>query len=301
MDAIHPLSGPPDGPVLDHRQAGATLPRMLVGSQLRRLREANGITASHAGEVIRASPSKISCLELGRTGFQLRDVADLLTLYGLRDHAERATLLALAEQASAPAWWQAYGDVVADWFEAYLGLEQAASIIRCYEGQFIPGLLQTEDYARAVIMLGHGDAPADEIERRVSLRMQRQQCLRRPDAPRLWAVIDEAALRHTVGGTATMRAQLRHLTEAADLPGITIEMLPLSVGGHDAGDSAITILRFPEDEISDMVYLEQFSGAVYADKPADIDRYRHIMNCLSVQAESPAVTAMILRQMLEEI
>jgi hypothetical protein len=208
-------------------------------------------------------------------------------------------LLALAEQASVPDWWRAYRDVVPDWFGPYLSLEQAASIIRGYEAQFVPGLLQTEDYARAVLRLGHGDAPAAEVERRVGLRMKRQQLLRRPAAPRLWVIIDEAALRAVVGGTATMRAQLRHLTEVAELPCVSIEILP-SRTGHAAPGGPLTILRFPEDEIPDMVYLEQPSGAVYVDKLADIDRYRHIMNSLSVQAEPPTATTMILHQIIRE-
>ncbi len=300
MGTIHPASGPPDGPALDYQPGGPTVPRMLVGSRLRQLRVVRGITASQAGAAIRASASGISRLELGLTAFRVRDVADLLTCYDVADQAERATLLALAEQAIAPDWWRAYRDVVPDWFGAYLGLEQAASIIRGYEAQFIPGLLQTQDYARAVLTLGHGDAPAAEAERRVGLRMKRQQFLRRLDAPRLWVIIDEAALRRPVGSTATMRAQLRHLTEVAELPCVTIEILPSRTGGHAAATGPITILRFPEDEIPDMIYLEHPSGAVYAYKSADIDRYRHIMNSLSVQAESPTATTAILHRIVRE-
>jgi transcriptional regulator with XRE-family HTH domain len=300
MGTIHPASGPPDGPALDYQPGGPTVPRMLVGSRLRQLRTVKGITASQAGAAIRAPASGISRLELGLTAVKAREVADLLTYYDVADQAERATLLALAEQASVPDWWHTYRDVVPDWFGAYLGLEQAASIIRGYEAQFIPGLLQTQDYARAVLTLGHGDAPAAEAERRVGLRMKRQQLLRRPDAPRLWVIIEEAALRRPVGGTATTRAQLRHLTEVAELPRVTIEILPSHAGGHAAAAGPITILRFPEDEIPDMIYLEHPGGAVYADKPADIDRYRHIMNNLSVQAESPTATTAILHRIVRE-
>jgi len=285
---------------MDHQQPAPTMLRMLVGSRLRRLREVRGVTAKDAGVVIRASHSKISRLECGRIGFKSRDVADLLTFYGVHDDAERATLLALAEQASGPGWWHEYGDVVPGWFEPYLGLEQAASTIRGYEVQFVPGLLQTEDYARAVISLGHGGAPDTEIDHRVSLRMKRQRLLHRPDAPKLWAVIDEAALRRPIGGIATMRAQLRYLIDIAGLPGVTVVMMPFSAGGHAAAGGPISILRFAEDEIPDVVYLEQLSSAVYVDKQAEIDRYWDVMNRVAVDAESAAATMTILGQILKE-
>jgi transcriptional regulator with XRE-family HTH domain len=300
MGIIRTAGELPRGLALDYQQPGPTVLRMLVGSRLRRMREARGVTAKDAGGMIRASHSKISRLECGRIGFKNRDVADLLTFYGVHDDAERATLLALAEQASAPGWWQAYGDVVPGWFEAYLGLEQAASIIRSYEIQFVPGLLQTEDYARAVIRLSHGDASETELERRVDLRMQRQQLLRRPAAPHLWAVIDEAALRRPIGGTVTMRAQIRHLIDIAGLPGVTVVMLPFSAGGHAAAGGPLTILRFAEDEIPDVVYLEQLNSAIYVDKLPDVDRYWHVMNRVAIEAESGTATVTTLRQILKE-
>ncbi|MQA87464.1 MAG: helix-turn-helix domain-containing protein [Streptosporangiales bacterium] len=290
----------PSGRALDYRQAGPTALRMLVGAQLRRLREACAISREDAGEAIRASHSKISRLELGRTGFKQRDVADLLDLYGA-DDAERSALLTMAEQANAAGWWQEYGDVLPGWFESYLGLEQAAAVIRTYEVQFVPGLLQTEDYARAVVRLGHSDAPEAEVERRVRLRMERQQILHRPDAPKLWAVIDEAVLRRELGSTATMRTQLQHLIEVCALPNVTVQVLPFSVGGHAAAGGAITILRFPEDELPDVVYLEQLTTAVYLDKPLDTHPYWHVMNRLGIEAKPPAATTTILRWIHKEI
>jgi transcriptional regulator with XRE-family HTH domain len=206
METIRPpTNAPPHGALLDPRQSGPAVARMLVGAQLRRLREACGVTAKDAGNTIRGSASKISRMECGRTSFKLRDVADLLSVYGVADDDERATLLALAEEANAPGWWHAFGDVVPRWFEDYLRLEQAASVIRSFEAQFIPGLLQTEEYARGVIRLGCDAAPSDEIDRRVSLRMRRQQLLRRPAPPHVWAVIDEAVLHRPIGGAATRR------------------------------------------------------------------------------------------------
>ncbi|MDP8930114.1 MAG: helix-turn-helix domain-containing protein, partial [Actinomycetota bacterium] len=196
---------------------GPTVLRIVVGSQLRRLRLAAGITPEAAGEVIRASYAKISRLELGRVGFKERDIADLLTLYGITDGQDREALLALARQANTPGWWHKYADILPSWFEMYVGLEQAASIIRTYEVQFVPGLLQTEDYARAVTVLGYPGGSADEIERRVSLRMARQRFLTQPQAPNLWAVVDEAALWRAPDGPQLMCAQLQHLIELTQL------------------------------------------------------------------------------------
>src|SRR5688572_29662320 len=175
------------------------------------MREAAGITRSDAGWEIRSSESKVSRMELGRVGFKERDVADLLRLYGLDDPEERERLLALARDANTPGWWHRFGDVLPSWFHSYLGLEAAASLIRTYELQFVPGLLQISDYARAVVTLGHARAGSEEIERRVSLRMARQQVLTREEPAQLWAVVDEAALRRPIGGPKIMRAQLETL------------------------------------------------------------------------------------------
>jgi transcriptional regulator with XRE-family HTH domain len=289
-----------DPPVLDHRLAGPTVVRVLVGSRLRRLREARGISREDAGYAIRASGSKISRLERGRHSFKQRDVADLLTLFGVTDEAERHEVLELAEQANAPGWWQPYGDVVPAWFEPYLGLEQSAGIIRCYEVQFVPGLLQTEQYARAVVPLGRPVEPDDRIDRRVALRMRRQQILRRSDPPKLWVVIDEAALRRPYGGAATMRGQLRHLIGLAELPHISIQVMPLAEGGHAAAGGPITFLRFPEGDLPDVVYLEQLASAVYLDKRADTSHYGRVLNRLGIEAAQPDKTLAILQRVLKE-
>jgi len=178
---------------LTSARSGPTVLRIALGSQLRRLREASNLTTAQAAEAIRGTHSKISRLERGRSAARPRDVADLLSLYGVTDEAERDKLLALARAASAPGWWQQYSDVLPRWLELYIGLEKAASVIRTYEVQFVHGLMQTEDYARAVILISNAHASAEEIERRVNLRMQRQRLLIQPDAPELWAVLDEDA------------------------------------------------------------------------------------------------------------
>jgi transcriptional regulator with XRE-family HTH domain len=279
---------------------GPTVLRRLLGAQLRRLRERQGITREEAGYAIRASGSKMSRLELGRVGFKERDVADLLTLYGVNDETDRDTLLALAQDANSPGWWHRYGDVLPGWFETYVGLEEAAALIRTYELQFVPGLLQTEDYARAVISLGNSSAPAEEIEQRVSLRITRQKLLARGDAPRLWAVVDEAALRRPIGGRDVMRGQIERLIEATKLPGVILQVLPFRVGGHTAEAGAFTILRFPESDLPDVVYVEQLTSALYLDRRDDVDAYMEAMERLCVISAPPDNTAEILSRILQE-
>ena len=248
-------------PSLIGARSGPTALRIALGAQLRRLREAREVTTGEAAEAIRATHSKISRLERGRSAARQRDVADLLTLYGVTDEAERERMLALTRQAAAPGWWQQYNDVLPRWFELYIGLERAASVIRTYEMQFIHGLMQTEDYARAVILIANSHAPAAEIERRVSMRMKRQQMLTEPGAPELWAVLDEAALRRAPGGRKVMRAQLEHLLEITELPNVTLQIVPFDVGPHAAAGGPFTILRFPEPDLPDVVYLEQLNSA----------------------------------------
>jgi transcriptional regulator with XRE-family HTH domain len=280
---------------------GPTVLRILLGSQLRKLREAKGVTRENAGWEIRASESKISRMELGRVGFKERDVADLLSLYGVTDADERAALLSLARQANSPGWWHRYGDVLPNWFQSYLGLEAAASLIRTYEVQFVPGLLQTRDYARAVVLLGHGRAHPDEVERRVALRLARQQMLTRATAPHLWAVVDEAALKRPIGGRAVMRGQIGYLVEAAKLPNITIQVVPFDAGGHAAAGGAFTLLRFPDQELPDVVYMEQLTSALYLDKRDDVDSYASAMERLCVEAEPPGRTPELLERILREL
>ncbi|HKT05984.1 MAG TPA: helix-turn-helix transcriptional regulator [Rugosimonospora sp.] len=273
---------------------------MLLGSHLRRLREARGVSREDAGWEIRASESKISRMELGRVSFKERDVADLLTLYGLADTDERERLLALARDANTPGWWQRYGGVFPAWFQSYLGLESAASLIRTYEVQFIPGLLQTREYARAVVRLSHERAEPEEIERRVELRMTRQRLLTRADSPQLWVVIDEAALRRPIGGPAVLRAQIEALIEVTAVPNVRLQVIPFHVGGHAAAGGAFSLLRFPDQDLPDVVYIEQLTSAMYLDKREDVEHYVKAMERLCVEAEPPDYTTEVLRGLLRE-
>ena len=290
--------GPPDGGNGGPR--GSTVLRMILGSQLRRLREAAGVSPEQAGYEIRASRAKISRLEHGRVSFKNRDVADLLTLYGVTDEQVRARMLALAHQARTPDWWSNYGDILPDWFEGYLSLEGAASVIRTFELQFVHGLFQTEAYARAVTLLGHKAAAAEETDRRVRLRLKRQDLLTSPDPPRVWSVMDESALRRPVGGRAVMRAQLEHLTEVAALPQVTVQVIPFRRGAHAAAGGSFTILRFAEPELPDIVYIEQLTSALYLDNREDVDHYMQVMNELSAQALTPELSARFLAEITRE-
>ncbi|GAO12267.1 helix-turn-helix domain-containing protein [Streptomyces lydicamycinicus] len=300
MNAAQPSSGPSLRRYLDHPRGGPTVLRIVLGTQLRRLREAAGITREAAGDAIRGSHAKISRLELGRVSCKERDIADLLTLYNVTDEAVRADFLKLARRTSSPGWWHQYGDVLPGWFETHIGLEEAASVIRTYEVQFVPGLLQTADYARAVAQLGHPRSSPEEIERRVQLRVHRQELLTVPDAPRVWAVIDEASLRRPLGGPEVMADQLRHLLKMTELPNVTLQIAPFSLGGLAAAGGPITILRFLEPDLPDIVYLEQLTSALYLDKRDDVDHYLAVMDRLSAQSESPRESVAILERLLKQ-
>jgi Domain of unknown function (DUF5753)/Helix-turn-helix domain len=280
---------------------GPTVRRMLVGSQLRRLRTEADISREQAAEAIRASEWKIHRLENGQVGFKERDIVDLLRLYRVTDPGEVAALVVLAREANEPGWWSGYGDVLPQWFRAYVDLESAATLIRTYEGQLVPGLLQTEDYMRAVIAGAHLDDPPGEAEQRVQLRLGRQALLERADAPRLWAVVDEAALRRPVGGAKVMRAQLERLIEATRLPNVTLQVLPFKVGAHPAMVGAFSILRFADRELPDVVYLEHLSNAVYLDKRDEVEQYLDLMETICVGGEPPARTAQFLDKILNEL
>jgi transcriptional regulator with XRE-family HTH domain len=271
---------------------GPTVLRILLGAQLRRLREAKGISARQAATAIRASDSKISRIELGRNAIREIDVLDLVTMYGVEE-AERERLLTLAEQANRPAWWQRYNDIMPEWFHAYVGMEEAARSIRVYEPQFIPGLLQTHDYASAVVALG--DCPAEEAGQLVTLRTERQRRFREGKL-RLWAVIDEVAVRHPVADIAVHLDQLRYLRDQSGTPTLTLQVLPYGMGGH-ATPTGFSILRFADPELLDLVYVENLTSALYLDKQADIDRYLLAMERLSIMAHDPQRT----REMLDDI
>ncbi|WP_159771089.1 helix-turn-helix domain-containing protein [Streptomyces sp. HM190] len=272
---------------------------MLLGSHLRRLREAQGITREKAGYSIRASESKISRMELGRVSFKTRDVEDLLTLYGVTDEAERTSLLSLAKEANVAGWWHSYSDVLPSWFPTYVGLESAAHLIRSYEVQFVHGLLQTEAYAHAVVARGMKDASDAEIDKRVAVRMERQKYLVSERAPEFHCVLDEAALRRPYGDREVMRGQLQHLIEISERPNVCLQVMPFGFGGHSGESGAFTVLSFPESDLSDVVYLEQLTSALYLDKREDVAQYERAMKQLQNDSPSPAESRDLLRGLLQ--
>ncbi|WP_127450024.1 MULTISPECIES: helix-turn-helix transcriptional regulator [unclassified Streptomyces] len=278
---------------------GSVVRRILLGSQLRRLREGRGITREAAGYSIRASESKISRMELGRVSFKARDVEDLLTLYGVADGAERAALLDLAREANVAGWWHSYSDVLPGWFQTYVGLEGAASLIRVYEVQFVHGLLQTEAYAHAVVERGMPGASAAEIDRRVALRLERQKLLVSERAPGFHVVLDEAALRRPYGDRTVMREQLEHLIEISERPNVTLQVMPFSFGGHAGESGAFALLRFPESDLSDVVYLEQLTSALYLDKREEVTQYERAMERLQRDSPDPSRTRDLLRGLVQ--
>ncbi len=276
---------------------GPTVLRLLLGAQLRRLRESQGISAHDAAQAIRGSESKISRIELGRNAVREIDIADLLTLYGITDKAEREQLLSLASRANQPGWWHRYHDVLPPWFQAYIGLEESAHSIRSYDAQFVPGLLQTEEYAAAVLALG--DFSLDEAERLVVLRKERQRRFA-AGGTRLWAIIDEVALRRPVGGPAVLCRQLAHLREACDQPWLTIQITPFPAVSH-AAPGSFSILRFADPALPDMVYAEQLNSATYIDKRAEVEPYLLALERLSLVSAPPADSADILGAIVAEV
>ena len=281
-------------------RADATVVRMLLGHQLRRLREAAGVTAERAAEEIRASAPRSAGWRTG--GWDSRPATSPTCSPCTASPASRRAdrLLELARRANTPGWWSAHSGILPGWFEAYLGLEAAASVIRTFELQFVHGLFQTEDYARAVTMLGHQAAPAWQIDSRVSLRMKRQDLLTAADPPRVWSVIDETALRRPVGGRQVMRAQLHRLLEAAALPQVSLQVVPFGHGGHAAAGGSFTILRFAEPALPDVVYIEHLTSALYLEARADMNHYLQVMDHLSAEALTPTATTRFIKTIISQ-
>ena len=280
--------------------SGPTALRMVLGRQLQALRERAGLSYEEAGAAIYVSHSTIRRMEKGEGGLKPLKLKGLLAAYGITEQGETDTFLQLAEEASRPGWWHHYNDVLPAWFRAYVGLEEAASLIRAYEPQSVPGLLQTEDYARAMMVAGFPHASGEAIERRVLLRMGRQGLLTRPDPPRLWFVLDESVLRRPVGDAEVMRGQIARLAEAAALPHVTLQVLPFSAGPHP-GVGLFHILRFPAQELPDIVYTESIMSAIYLDKEDEVAYYREALDHICLLAGPAEETEEILSKTLKEI
>jgi transcriptional regulator with XRE-family HTH domain len=307
--SIPAVAGPADAHETDRTggdttmatSGGPTVRRRRLGAELRRLREAAGVSVDEVCELLRCSVSKVSRLENGRVPVRTRDVQDLLSLYGVHDDERREALLALARESRRHGWWHDYHDVVPAWFEIYIGLEGDAASISVYESQLVHGLLQTADYARQVIRAEAPESPDDEVDRMVALRLDRQSRLTGDNPPRLWVILDEAVLRRTIGGPTVMRGQLRWLLKQAELPNVTIQALPFSVGAHAGLGSTFSILGFPNSGDHDVVYIEEAAGSLYLERASEIRRYRVKLDYLMASALSPEESISMIASIAEDM
>ncbi|WP_327117568.1 helix-turn-helix domain-containing protein [Streptomyces sp. NBC_01341] len=259
-----------------------TVRRRRLGQELRRLREIKGMTAEEVAERLLVSQSKISRLENGRRSISQRDVRDLCGVYEVEDHRVVDSLMQMAKDSRQQGWWHAFGDIP---YSVYIGLETDAESLRVYEPQVVPGLLQTRGYAEALITGALPEAPPADIEKRVNVRARRQDRVNAPEHPlRLWAVIDESALRRQVGGKQVMIEQLEHLIEQSQLPHVTVQVLPFDMGAHPGISGQYAILEFPDAADSSVVYIEGVTSDLYLEKANDVQRYSVMYEHLRAQA-----------------
>ncbi|MGW0708430.1 helix-turn-helix domain-containing protein [Streptomyces sp. NPDC002643] len=273
---------------------------MVLGKRLRQLREQAGVSFDEAARVIEVTALTVRRMEKAEVGLRVPYVKELLRTYGAST-TEIDEFISLARKANRPGWWHKFRDVLPDWFSAFVSLESEAQVIRLYEPQYVPGLLQTRDYAAALMRVGFPNAGADEIERLVAPRLRRQDLLVKPEAPALWAILDETVLRRPVGGREVMRAQIDRLAEATERPKIRIQIMRFAAGPHPGGYGPFHYFRFGFSELPDIVYTEGLAGAQYFDQPVDVVTYLEVLDRMSVQAEPVARTKDILAELREEL
>ncbi|HZX38893.1 MAG TPA: helix-turn-helix transcriptional regulator [Streptomyces sp.] len=287
----------------DNRSGGSSAPtvlRMVLGKRLRTLREAAGVSYEEAARVIEVTQLTVRRMEKAEVGLRIPYVKELLQTYGVPT-AEIADFLSMAREANKPGWWYKYRDVLPEWFSAYVSLESEATVIRLYEPHYVPGLLQTPDYAAALMRVGFPNEGKEDIDRRVALRLKRQDLLSKPESPAIWAVLDETVLRRPVGGAEVMRAQIDRLHEVLNLPKVRIQIMRFGVGAHPGAFGPFHYFRFGFSELPDVVYTENLSGAVYADQPDDVVAYLEVLDRMSVQAEPVTKTRAILSELRKEL
>ncbi|CAL9604744.1 MULTISPECIES: helix-turn-helix domain-containing protein [Streptomyces] len=282
-------------------RSAPTVGQVVLGRRLQDLRERAGLKREEAARVLHVAPATVRRMETAEVALKIPYLQLLLKAYGVPDD-EAEVFVQLAEEANRPGWWQRFHDILPGWFSMYVSLEGAASLIRSYEPHFVPGLLQTEDYARGVLKSGAiGQTSPDDIERHVDLRMRRQALLTRPDAPRFWAVMDETALRRPVGGPEVMRAQIDKLLEATELAHVTLQVAPFANGPHPGTYGPFVLFRFAMSELPDMVYSEYLTGAVYLDARAEVATHLEVMDRMAAQAATAQRTKEILRDLRKEL
>ncbi|MFB6960362.1 helix-turn-helix domain-containing protein [Streptomyces sp. NPDC056309] len=282
-------------------RSAPTVGQVVLGRRLLDLRESAGLKREEAARILHVAPATVRRMEMAEVALKIPYLQLLLKAYGVSDE-EAEAFMRLAEDANQPGWWQRFHDILPGWFSMYVSLEGAAALIRSYEPHFVPGLLQTEDYARGVLKSGAvGQTSPEDIERHVALRMQRQDLLTRPDAPRFWVVMDETALRRQVGDTEVMRAQIDRLLEAAKLPNVTLQVAPFSAGPHAGTYGPVVLFRFAMPELPDMVYSEYLTGAVYLDARQEVASHLEVMDRMAAQAATAHRTKEILRDLRKEL
>ncbi|TXS48680.1 XRE family transcriptional regulator [Streptomyces sp. uw30] len=285
---------------MSERRPAPTVGQVVLGKRLQELREASGLGRDEAAQVLRVTAATIRRMETAEVALKIPYVQVLLETYGVPDD-EAAAFVSLTEEANQPGWWQRFHDVLPDWFSLYVSLEGAARIIRSYEPHFVPGLLQTEEYARAVMRAGTiGQTGPQTVERHVSLRMERQRLLERPDPPHLWVIMDETVLRRPVsGGGVVMRDQVDRLLEFAERDRVTLQIAEFAFGPHPGTYAPFTLFRFGEPELPDMVYTEYLSGALYLDSRTEVAAHLEVLDHMSTAAASAERTKKILREYRE--
>ncbi|MFJ3905344.1 helix-turn-helix transcriptional regulator [Streptomyces sp. NPDC090025] len=283
-------------------RSAPTVGQVVLGKRLQDLRERAGLKREEAAKILRVAPATIRRMETAEVALKIPYVQLLLKAYGIKD-SEAEGFIALAEEANLPGWWQRFHDVLPGWFSMYVSLEGAASLIREYEPQFVPGLLQTEGYARAILRSGAvGGSSAEEIDRHVALRMERQPLLTREDAPKFWVIMDETVFRRPVGdGPQVMRDQLDRLLEASELPNVTLQIAEFASGHHPGTYGPFVLFRFAMPELPDMVYSEYLTGAVYLDARPEVASHLEVMDRMAAQAATAQRTKEILRNLRKEL
>ncbi|MFG2744710.1 helix-turn-helix domain-containing protein [Streptomyces chartreusis] len=285
---------------MSERRPAPTVGQVVLGKRLQELREASGLGREEAARTLRVTAATVRRMETAEVALKIPYVQVLLETYGVpEDEAE--AFVSLAEEANQPGWWQRYHDVLPDWFSLYVSLEGAARIVRSYEPHFVPGLLQTEEYARAVLLAGTiGQTGPETIERHVSLRMERQRLLERQDPPHLWVIMDETVLLRPVSGGGVMRDQLDKLLEFAERDRVTLQIAEFASGPHPGTYAPFTLFRFAEPELPDMVYTEYLSGALYLDSRKEVAAHLEVLDHMSTAAASAERTKKILRERRED-
>lgn len=278
-------------------RSAPTVGQLILSRRLKSLRRRAGHSREQAAALLRVTAATIRRMEMAEVALKVPYVQILLSAYGITDE-ETAEFLRLTDEASRPGWWQRYHDILPDWFGGYVSLEEAAGTIRSYEPHFVPGLFQTEEYAREVLTTGAVGqmTDPDRIERHVALRMERRSLLTRPGAPRFWAVLDETVLHRTVGSPELMRTQIDRLQELTELPNVTLQIAEFAAGHHPGTYSPFVLFRFEAPEVPDVVYIEYLTGALYLDEEREVSEHMEAMDRIVTQAESASSTASILAE-----